>query len=437
MNKIRNFIVPGIVSIGLLFCVALLWYAYREEGWFRKESMEKQESFFGAIQVKAKNLKGKDGEAVIPNPEGEMEGIIVKAGLKAEDWDVRHAAGLTNQAILNQMGLLENRYAFSLLKPDEKQLYAELYLILAGHHSEVPLCETDPEILEYVEHCVYLDCPELFYANGCIYTKMLLGDTVCRIIYEPVYTMSKDEADACVGKINEYSTNALAGIAMNSSVYDKVKHVYEYVILNTEYELNSKDDQNICSVFLYGKSVCMGYSRAVQYLLRELGIESCIVYGHSVNGEAHSWNLVDTGNAYYFVDATWGDSSYLSHINGADQLISLNYDYLFVTNDDLSNTHVIDSRIPIPRCVSDQYNFYVKEKLYVEEVSVEEFLAIFGTEAFNELPYVAFRCKDEETYREVRRHLIDENHIFDYLDENVVSLNFTYNEIMHTYTFLF
>jgi len=103
----------------------------------------------------------------------------------------------------------------------------------------------------------------------------------------------------------------------------------------------------------------------------------------------------------------------------------------------LSMTHVIDSRIPIPRCVSTQYNFYVKEDLYVEDVSAEEFLSIFRTAAFNEWPYVSFRCKDEETYREVRRHLIDENHIFDYLDENVVSLNFTYNEIMHTYTFLF
>ena len=96
--------------------------------------------------------------------------------------------------------------------------------------------------------------------------------------------------------------------------YAKAKYVYERVIDMTEYEVGSPDNQNICSVFINGRSVCQGYAKAAQLLLNRLGVKTTLVTGTVSAGDRpqarHAWNLTSVNGRDYFFDVTWGDSSF-------------------------------------------------------------------------------------------------------------------------------
>ncbi len=55
----------------------------------------------------------------------------------------------------------------------------------------------------------------------------------------------------------------IGGISAEASDYDKVKYVYVTVIINTDYNLNASDNQNIYSVFVNKSSVCQGYAKGI------------------------------------------------------------------------------------------------------------------------------------------------------------------------------
>ena len=132
------------------------------------------------------------------------------------------------------------------------------------------------------------------------------------------YAHSREEFDLVAEEI-------LRGIAKDASEYEKVKYVYDRMITDTEYDLSSPDNQNIYSVFIHHLSVCQGYSKATQYLLNRLGIESTLVLGTVDTGEGHAWNLVSVNGEWYYLDATWGDASYLLHLNEESQEIQNMY----------------------------------------------------------------------------------------------------------------
>jgi len=69
------------------------------------------------------------------------------------------------------------------------------------------------------------------------------------------------------------------------------------------------EHQMAWSALVLRTTVCAGYSDALVYLLKPLGIEAIVIYGvvYAPNGSsfAHSWNLVRLGDAWYHLDVTW------------------------------------------------------------------------------------------------------------------------------------
>lgn len=321
----------------------------------------------------------------------------------------------------------ENGYAYSMLSEGEQQLYLEIRDAILQFEENVKLSSCDKDEISHAFQCVLNDHPEIFYVDGYTYTEYTLGDILKKITFTGTYRFSQDEITEKQTEIDSYVNQCLADMPDDADDYTKVKYIYEYLIHHTEYDALAEDNQNICSVFIEGRSVCQGYAKATQYLLNEAGIFSTLVLGRVVGGEGHAWNLVQIEGKYYYVDTTWGDASYQA-VGGAssypgEKIPTINYDYLCVTTEQMNLTHVLDNVVELPLCDSTEDNYYVREGLYFTAWDREQIEQIFREEYEKGSAYVTLKCANYEVYRQMQDALIMNQEIFQYLDcpDGVVS----------------
>ncbi|MCR4696821.1 MAG: hypothetical protein K5654_05865 [Lachnospiraceae bacterium] len=360
--------------------------------------------------------------------------IVVEAKLTEDEWASRIKKGLTSEKINEANKECSKLYYYGSLDQFSKQIYLEIYIALKNYTDSFYICSLSPEDIDIAFNAVMADHPEIFYVNGYLFTKYTAGDEIVKIEFTPGFTMDAATAKDCKKLVDEYEKAFMKGISRTASDYEKIKYTYEFIILNTEYDINSAENQNILSVCLYGKSVCQGYAKTFQYLLGKLGVQSTLVVGYiSRNNEGHAWNLVRCEGTYYYVDCTWGDSSYLQNANLGTGKGGINYDYLNITTVELELTHVIDNFLPIPSCVNNKNNYYVKEGLYFKSVDQEALAAAFSRSRQLGLESVEIKCSSKQVYDDMKEYLIDENHVFDYLDKE--NLTYIQNPDLYIYSF--
>ena len=321
----------------------------------------------------------------------------------------------------------EHGYAYSMLPEEEQILYLEIRDALVQYEEDVRLSSHDKDEISHAFQCVLNDHPEIFYVDGYTYTEYTLGDILKKITFTGTYRFSREEAQQKQEQIDSYVNQCFAGMPQDADDYTKVKYIYEYLIHHTEYDATVEDNQNICSVFIEGKSVCQGYAKATQYLLNRAGIFSTLVLGRVIGGEGHAWNLVQIDGKYYYVDTTWGDASYQA-IGGTgsypgEKIPTINYDYLCVSTKQMNLTHTPDNVVELPECDSMEDNYYVREGFYFTEWNQEQIERVFQEEYEKGSAYVTLKCENYDVYRQMYDALITEQEIFRYLDcpDGVVS----------------
>lgn len=330
-------------------------------------------------------------------------------------------------------------YAYHTLTEKEQLIYSEILEALVGYQEDVTLSGRDTEEISKIFQCVLNDHPEIFYVSGYTYTEYTLGDMLRKITFTGTYHFSREEVADKQAAIENYVNRCFSGMPENADDYEKVKYIYEYIIHNTEYDAAVKDNQNICSVFIDGRSVCQGYAKATQYLLQKAGVFATLVQGHVVSGESHAWNLVQIDGEYYYVDTTWGDASYQaaegSESYPQEKIPTINYDYLCVTTEQLNLTHYLDNVVELPECVSMEANYYVREGEYFTRMDEEQLARIFAQGYEKGSAYVTLKCASADIYRQMREVLIADQGIFRYLDcpDGVVS--YTDNEKQYSMSF--
>lgn len=296
------------------------------------------------------------------------------------------------------------------------------------------LDETD---IDTIFQCVIMDHPEIFYVDGYSYNKYSLGDKVVSVRFSGTYNCDEDTATEKALQINAAVENVLANAPETDSEYEKVKYVYETLVLNTDYDLNSDDNQNIYSVFVNHKSVCLGYAKATQYLLLKLGIECTLVQGTVESGESHAWNLVNVDGDYYYVDTTWGDASYQDAESNSEMYYnsSINYDYLCVTTSQLLRTHTIEGYVEFPVCTATEANYYVMEDALFYEYDADRLKELFEKAKSEGKKDVTIKCSDGACFQNMKERLIDDQEIFDCIPNDIKEITYANNSSQLSLTF--
>ena len=317
-----------------------------------------------------------------------------------------------------------NLYYYEKLSEEEKKLYSEILYIIQNLQEEVVISSLDDKQIDKVFNYVQNDHPEIFYVEGFSCTKYMVAGQLKKISFTGKYTKTKDEVIDLNERVNTYVDSFVEELKNNLEDqlddYSVIKYVYDYIITNTEYDINSAENQNILSVMFYKKSVCQGYAKTAQLLLNSLGIDCTMVVGTAKEGEPHAWNLVMADGDYYYMDVTWGDASYnisADNIELINSVPPVNYEYLLVNEDTISINHTFDDIEIMPDCTSMDDNYYIKEGLYFTELLPDKLKEVFENAYAKDLDYITIKMNDENTYLEIWNYLLEEQNVFNYLKD--------------------
>lgn len=334
-------------------------------------------------------------------------------------------------------GVSDIYYAYHALDAQRQKVYLEMLDILTNMQEDVRISTMDKSVIDPVFACVMNDHPELFYVTGYQYTEYSFANSITGYTFSGTYSMTGEEVEEA-NQLIEQSVQACFEQASFEDEYSIVKSLYDWLIDHTEYDSTAENNQNICSVFLQGRSVCQGYAKAMQYLLQKLEKQCLLVTGFT-NGERHAWNLVKVNGAYYYLDPTWGDASYAysgsDSVEGGFTLPSINYDYFLVTTDEITRTHSFELVVELPECVAISENYYVHEGLYFDSYDEARLADIFNSEQTKALNYVTVKCSDSQNYEQMMQELIDSQKIFNFIGQRDKSIAYASNEDQRTISF--
>lgn len=371
---------------------------------------------------------GKDIDSTISSLYKQVDDNSDGAGTKAS----REEIGLTEEGIKKLCKAQSGNFAYEKLTETGKILYVEILAILQNHAKDVSISIVNDDAVNVVFDYVLKDHPEIFWADGYKCSKHSIAGVLTDITFSGNYLYDKAEVERRQAKINEYVNKCLANAPSSDDEYFAIKYIYEYIVEHTEYSRESPDNQNICSVFIDGKSVCNGYAKATQYLLNKLGIECTFVSG-TVSGEGvadakHAWNLVRCNNAYYYLDTTWGDASYHTAYGSfadATKVPSVNYDYLLVTTKEIERNHKISDILRVPECNSMTDNYFVREDEYFTSDDLTLVKDLFDRRYKDGSDNVTIKCANEEVYKSLFDKLITKSGVFDYLKKDTHEVSYT------------
>ena len=179
----------------------------------------------------------------------------------------------------------------------------------------------------------FYDCPEAFWVRSFNYTidaDLMTGKDIKKGYVDWIeFDFVQDAYPNAYKELATYDSGLSAAVnsvkqtRVNESVYETVKAIHNYVLLNSSYDYDALTGSTYTYGYAYtaaplftgkGKFVCEGYSKAFKILCGKFGINCALVSGDGktsdTSGGPHMWNYVQIADKWYAVDTTWDDGSF-------------------------------------------------------------------------------------------------------------------------------
>lgn len=289
------------------------------------------------------------------------------------------------------------------LQEDEQACYDAIIEAVKAHQPSVQIDTplTSDHVCKAAE-AVYYDHPELFWLENAFSVSSSGSGQQLYLRYN----MDAEESEQTKQRIEAEVGDLLNGL-QDKTDYEKVKGVYEYLILSAEYDSELRPEQSMVPVLLKKAGVCASYAKSTEYLLQQLGMECGYVVGDT-EGDSHAWNIVKIDGEWYHVDTTWGDpegypEDYISYV------------YLCLTSAELLRERTFDTEFAFPNCTATEYDFFRMNGLYAESYDKQAVLDyILENSTSGGEFYVKFA--NQEDYAQAYKELLEGKGIRDAAD---------------------
>ncbi len=232
---------------------------------------------------------------------------------------------------------------YAMLNDTQKALYRQLYANAdAMQKNFSPVTDITVTDLKNAFTAVVNDHPELFWVDTAYKYKYAPLGTVADITL--VFNVTANDIDGSKSKFEDAAKLILDKTYGYYTDYDKEREAHDALIGSVRYDSNAPMNQSAYSALVYGRTVCAGYARALQYVLQQLDIPCYYVTGYA--GQNHAWNIVKLEDGqYYNVDSTWDDTN------------PNTYDYFNCSDAEYAGNHVRkDLSIYLPACRGSRYS---------------------------------------------------------------------------------
>lgn len=312
----------------------------------------------------------------------------------------------TTIASLNEQGL----YYYEDLSLRMKSSFDLMYYGVLNNQTKIKFTEKlSVKELEKLVYILQFDCPTLFNLDLTYNYDEKSGNVVA---FYPKYKMVSVEYKSRVAIIEEKTKTILQNIE-GMSEYDAEIYIHDYILSNTVYDLETKDNDNIYGCLANGKANCKGYTSTFNYLLRKAGINSTSIIGEITtsdgNTTGHSWNLVKINGAYSYTDICWDDITQSQEYND----IEYHYAFFNMTYSEMIDNRNISKQLKylgkIPEVEISDYSYYKKENLYA--TSYEEAKQIIKSKLpialSSQEKYFVIQCSNKEEYDKLINNVTD------------------------------
>ena len=177
----------------------------------------------------------------------------------------------------------------------------------------------------------------------------------------------REETALAKQKYDSAADKLIAGITPDMPEFERELILHDRLADHIAYEDGDRV-HDAYGALINGKAVCEGYTKAFQYLLQKVGIQSFIATGTG-NGGKHAWNIVRIDGKYYNVDLTWDDQE-------SDTF----HAYFNLTDERIKEDHIFDTTVyKMPECISPDANYFAVYGGIFNEFSADDLGALIKT----------------------------------------------------------